>query len=459
MIRRVVALVLFVWILGSSPLWATDGNVIGLEAFLRIARQSDKAAAIVLHDKKQLAYLEDLMVSSSALLASIQNEYGFAFGEGDRSMSLRGGLEKSFEQTGTSLSGSYTKNKRENVEEEVIRLDLEQSLFKNAFGKQARHEKQVAEWKKEAVVLELVEAFEDYTEQAIGAYLDWQLGILKRVVVQRIYEDAKRLQVNIKRRFRQSVANRVDVDRIGLQVLVREDALAAAEVELVHAEEAVQAMASFDQTDSRKPETQIRFLDQRVVPKPEDPALLTNSRGLAALRLSEKIERAEADILDEELDPDLKFLAGFQYDDSRRYTTSTTRKEALVGFSLDWPFFNAQGRAKVQEAAFQAGAARLQKELFEQQLRADLISNAADIAQNRKRVTVGSEKVRLAKRVLKAETARYEQGRVDLETLISAQQSLAQTHLDELTSQTALAKSVVAWLRLVDQLIQREALF
>jgi len=427
-----------------------------IHEYLQLAQKNDVEIKKILHERSQITFLKSLSLPSSALVFALQNEYGFAIGDGVRTTVLKVGAEKPIQTTGTTLSASYGLNKQEDREEQETKIAIEQSLFKNALGKQNRRLDKKLTKENEVILLQTVEAYEDYIAAIISNFLDWQLTHLNRKVAESQLNESKTLQKYIEDRKRRNIAADVDVGKINLESMGYKEAILELEVALSSQIAAIGSTIGVSKFQNISPSDQLSWVQANMNFDKEKEESIKNGRMIRAYLLTEEAGQLEISISKEDLHPELNLIFGFSYDDSTRFNVTTDRKEIFVGFNLELPLFDTKTGAEIKKARYEKMSASLAKDLYKKNLISSLDSQISKIKKQQERVEISEKKWKLSEDVAKKERLRYNKGKIDLETLIAARQAVAKNHFTYLSNHVQLNKDLIEWLRLTDRLVVKD---
>lgn len=432
---------------------STSAREISLREFLQTAKKHDLEFDKVLIEKLPTEYSKDLQLPVSQYLIEVRNEYGLAQNL-PRTSTLGISAGKNFNSTGTDLVLAYENNAQVGRTEEVTTLTLEQSLYRNILGSRTRQLARSVEASNQSLKLVVTEAYEDRLAELSKQYLQWKEAYLKLVAARQLFADAKWIEKNAKARLSKSVALPIDLDRTMLQVLSREQSVLEQEAEFRGRSEAITKLAGIPEplVPAQGSDWDLATLDLSGAWE----SFQKSSRGLQALRLEEDAAAEQLEYQKEALSPDLKALLGYRVDTSVRFNTPVNRNEWIVGFNLEIPLGNSQTDAAVKQAVYELKKAVLEKRTFEQSMRIQISDNTERIERLVKRVDLSKRKWELSQRIARAEERRYNQGSVDLLTLITAENDLAENYANYLTTQTELDKQIVEYLRLVDLLVVKD---
>ena len=201
-------------------------EILTLERYLALIKTNDSEFQTLKLEEKKSNYFIDENLPTEAFLLSVQNENGFRFGLGNDSSKINKistTLSKEVLETGTILSATHTINDEPDRKENVTKFRLEQPLIKNFIGKKLRLQKSSLEKKQNVLELEAQERIEDYLRDKIKLYLDFVHTTYDLRLAKQLHNDAKKLHKFVLDKFNKNAANRTDLKRVSLQIILREE--------------------------------------------------------------------------------------------------------------------------------------------------------------------------------------------------------------------------------------------
>jgi outer membrane protein TolC len=433
-----------------------DENSLDLDSFIDLARKNDVRIEQILRDRTKTGFLKDVALPPNPLILSVQNQYGFGLkGDENTDLWVFSG-SKEFPETGTRIFANHEINEQEDRTENITSVGIEQSLFQNALGKQVRRQARSLDNENQAIYLQSVEAYEDYIAIIINEFLEWRLSYLNYLATKDLYDQANRFQILLQARQKRRVALKVDVDKVTLESLNYQEGLLTLETTLVDQRANIIKKAGIENRNSLNPANIPDLFTLEIDYEKQKQEALEKSRTKQALEQLKEAGRLEILVRREDLYPEINFVAGFNYDKSNRFGTSTDRQEVFLGFNFNWPFFDRQDRGQLRQAKFEHISAVLAEKEYLKNLQSALVSQAERIRVGRELLKVSQEKWKISERVVRAEKKRYENGRIDVELLILAHQDLAENYFTYLENQIRLNKEIIEWLRLTDRLVVKD---
>jgi len=384
---------------------ASEAKPLTLTEFLEAAKANDAEIQIILHKRTQTSFLAALQLPTPALVVHASNRYGFSLSSGKRTTFLNIGLSKLFPTTGTEVSVDFNYNDQVDRKEQVTTLSARQPLYRNQFGRQTKGLASKLDMEAAIIHLESVEALEDYVATIVFQYLDWQLAALNLRTARQQQADSVKLKETIEQRRARGVATGLDVDRVTLEALTRQQTVQERESTL--ADQAVAIGRVVGKTGNTgltpDPKPQSFELDTQGV---EISKVLASARTTRALRLSGEAGTLNILILREDLDPSLNFVAGLRDDRSTRFGTDVDQQEAFVGLELEWPLMDRQRKALLRQAIYERTTVTLALKQFQENLAASMRAQLSKLEKLEQQLQTSRLRQQTATRVVEVEILR-----------------------------------------------------
>ena len=426
-----------------------------LQDFLRNAAANDTRFEEILVDRLSLRYREDARLPARDLVFSVREELGVRLDPNGGDDDLSVSVSKLFPKAGTSVEASYDLNPvgASGRASSSAGLTLTQPIAENAFGKSTRLLSKLVGVEVEVARHQIVEAYEDYFAAITGFYLDWYQAYENLRIAESSYKENEKLLDNMRARRKARVADRIDVDKITLQVLAKKERLIqfqerhASRLNLVR--RALRERAPIDWVPVR-PEGAFAAPEDRAAAA---AAFRESGRTFRILRL---LERQSALTTARELDdllPSLELFAGVERTGFSRGIDRPREDRALGGFSLQFPLGNQVDRAEAETAKIAERKRALGTVNADWRLSADLDNLALFIGREKELLDVSTQKIGLARSVLDEETENYTFGKVSLNDYIESVNRLDSVRFEEIDRFVQWRRLNLEWRRLTDSLV------
>lgn len=422
--------------------------------FLELAKENDPNLSSIVADKKKTEYLTELGLPARSLLLQASRQYGISVLDNQTTESTTAQISRSFLTTGTTLSASYTKNDLADRTEEVQQFRLEQSLFKNLFGRYGRLQEAALKDEVKSLEMQIAETYEGYIRDLGELYLNYAQAWHNVELAKVILGETRNLLSNVEKMKSNSIASKTDLDRARLQVSLREEDLADQENQLALLQAQMEASTGI--------KAQIRpDLDtfKIMLPKVKESGIKVEELRTSQIAIyNEKNATKNLKLANDLSLPSLNLIAGYNIDQSSRFGTPVNREEQVLGLQLSAPFGDTQNNARQKEASLnklKSGIAkraqRIDSDRLFKSLKSSLMSAKRVMALNLK-------KVKFSERVYAGDLKRYQYGQLSLDRLIEAKNDFSLYRYQLFASAATYYKAALNWLSFTDSLVEENEL-
>lgn len=446
---------LLVVLLAAAPA-AAEGRPVGLESFLRRAAAADTEFQTILVERLALAYRENLRLPARDITLAVTEQLELDLdGGNDEGADTSVSLSKLFPLSGTEVDLDYDVNPSATTSRasSAFSAKVTQPVAKNAFGRSTRWLKSIVGLEVEVAEHQITEAYEDYFARLVGFYLDWWEAAENLKIARSSYESNKKLLDNMLARQRSKIALPIDVNKIKLQVMAREERLVRFEEEYKTATNLVESAMRWTDAGEPEPAEPAGFLRAAAEFAPALNAFLAGSRTMRVVRRLEEKAGLEASRAANDLLPSIDLFAGVERSGKGPGLDSPANK-ALGGVTLSWPLGHQTDRAERAIAEVAKSKAALEVENTRVRLRTALENLDLRLARERRLRDLAEDKTGVAAAVLKDETENYTIGKATLNEYITAVNSLDSQRFDRVAREVEWRKLNVEWLRLTDTLVR-----
>lgn len=427
---------------------------LSLQEFLSAADKHDAVIREVKVQTKRVPFVVDAGMPSQKTTIELESQYGFDQRGDDDTRRFGARLSKSFVLSGTDVQASYGISQQPDRRENVTEYRLQQSLYKNAFGKDARLHKQSLTLGQRAQLKSLEDAYEGRVAQLVVMYYGLKKAQFDAQIAMQALKKAKTLRQYVGEKHRQNIATATDVDKADLQVVLYEEDVIAKTRALEHA----QASAA---TASGVSKLHVQDVDSKKILNvlSNSPVFKLHDASLSPMRWKEIIDsRLEQSRLQLEINrgldaPDVKVFGGISNDKSERFSSKVEQSEVFVGMSLSIPLGDDSSRAiqRLEASRSLELDAELKRQLQVWKVKEKELRLAFE--QFAKAWELNQQKVRLSQSIIAAETKRYEIGKVELDRVIALRVDLLRYQFALRASEFEQSQAAVQWLAHTDQLL------
>jgi len=446
--------VLFCFSLSSN---ADDSEpLLTLKEFIQLATKNDTTFETILLDELPLQYRRAAFLPDKDWVLSVKQELHLYLDQdhskGDTSLSLN----KLFADSGTDLSVNYVKPASTDFNDNAsLQVLVSQPIAKNAFGRGYRLEDSIIGIENEIIRHQIVEAYEDYFSALTVAYYNWYAAFENLKVGKAALQSSQKLLDNIKERKRQKIALPIDVNKMKLSLVGKEE-------NLINLEEIYK-------TYSNVVFKAVRASDQQTY-VPSQPELMADdiqfdkayqeftreSRTYGMLNLLERQGTLEVKKAADDLLPSTNLLVGYELQGEEGGTRNTD-DSVFAGISLSFPIGRSVSKARHEITKIEYRKTVLSNQNKYEDLQTNLKNLFLQIQRERKLMEISKRKIELANAILKDETENYSFGKVSLNDYIDAVNTADENRFSYTAHQVQLNKFIVEWLRLTDKLVDEKA--
>lgn len=444
-------LILFTLLFNSSYSWAK--SKLSLSEFVQLSKAHDPQYKSIFADQDKVKFIIDNGMPTSEFLFSVSNEHGRNYFNDTSTSLLTTSLTKDILTTGTSLSLSHTKSVQPAQLSDATNFRLEQSLYNNIFGADSRLLKTSLEKETTVLELQIKENYENYLVTIISKYLDFQKAFLDYEFSEFNLKDAKKLNDIVKKKRRSNIATSTDLDKSELSVLLRHEELINKRKEFEILKEEIRNFIGEDNL-FEIPKIKSKNLTLVEANHFREIQDIKNLRANKIARLNEQISGFNQNIVSNENDIRVNFIAAYNKENSERFTSTVKKDEAVVGLKVEIPLGDDNAKAKAGISVVEAYKAKLTRNNIHAETIRNLKSLKAELEELKLKVSVNKRKVELTKRILKDEQGRYEYGKIELEKLLEVKNDYAAYSFQYQSDIVEHSKVYIKWLALNDQLIE-----
>lgn len=424
---------------------------LSLKEFIKLSIEKDEEFQSLEIDKEKAKYLVDQSLDSSALRIELGAERGYVDSGDSTNSSNTIGLSKNFASTGTSLTFSNTESVQPNIDSKQSEIKIEQSLWKNAFGKDRRLLERNLNSEAELLTQQTEEALEEYLRDCIVSFFEYQLSHSRYLLAKENFEDSKKLFIQVKQKFSKRIATKTDLEKSELEMLSTEQELLLRQQEWKALGVSLARIVGSNEFSLTKDQLEdiYKKLSQLQV-KEKSIELI---RDVLIARKRYELAKGEALYLQNQEKSELNLVLGSSKEKSVRYSSSVDQRENFVGLEYTLLLDNRQAKANATVAKMEESKQML-KERMDRKSTEDSIKELKLQLQYRARVKDLLEKKNLlARSVYQKEKQRYSYGKIDLDSLLERKKTYIASQKDYQENLLNYLGLSISWLELNDELI------
>ncbi|MFP4473445.1 MAG: TolC family protein [Candidatus Omnitrophota bacterium] len=432
-----------------------EKTVLSLDEFLRLAGENDTEFEQILIDALALQYQHALKLPAGDLVLSVKQQHEFFFDQDRDSPDTTVSLSKLFPYLGTTLTASYQAgaSMASAVTSSEANFSISQPIAQNAFGRSTRLLDKIVGLEVDVARHQIIEAYEDYLAVVLTAYYNWYEDYKNLKVGRSSYQTNLRLLDNIHERRKQKIALPIDVNKVKLQVMAKQEQLIELEDRYRNSLNIVKRIIRYEGDASLVPSEP----DVPVPPRGEFKELFRTfheeSRTFEVLRMLEKKSGLQVDRDADVLLPSIDLLIGYEID-GNKYGIENENNFFYAGVELEWPIGHQTERAQYEISRILERRTRLSTVNTYYRLYTQLRNLYLQIQREQRLIDIAQQRIELAQAVLDDEAENYSFGRVTLNDYIQAVNALDANRFNKIARESLYKKLVVEWQRLTDQLVQ-----
>ncbi|MFC1658299.1 TolC family protein [Candidatus Omnitrophota bacterium] len=454
---QIILLALIQLLPGSLLIGQEQENtrIITLDEFIRLACSKDTVFQEILIDELALKYRKALTLPAGDIVLSVESQYDLFFNPDEQDTENSVSLSKLFPYTGTDISAEYSSSVGSSTRtpSSEFTASVSQPIAENAFGRNTRLLDKITGIEIDVARHQIAEAYEDYLASLIQIYYDWYSAYENLKTGRSSYNENVKLLENIREREKNKVALPIDVNKINLQVIAKEENLISLEEKYIEYLNLVKQALRYEGAEDLLPQDSSLYASLVADFRKDYDKFRENSRTSLILKLLEEKSSVEVDKYADELLPSINLFAGYSLSGSG-HGIESKEKTVFAGLSLDWPFPGETERAGYETARIGFEKAKLSSDNIHIRLYTGLLNLNQQIEREKKLISLADEKISLAQSIVDEETKNYSLGRVTLNDLIDEINRLEDNKFSKISHQIQLKKLIIEWLRLTDTLIK-----
>jgi outer membrane protein TolC len=436
---------------------AEKETTLSLDEFIRQATRADTAFEEILLDELRLQYQRDLVLPPGNLVLSVKQSYAaFASGDG-RGPATRISLQRLFPSHGTELEIAYEASQALASDNRTgsFGIGVSQPIARNAFGRATGLLDKITGLEVEVAHFQIVEAYEDYLATVVDAYYRWYEAYENLAIGKSAYAENRKLLEDIRKRQTQQIALPVDVNKIRLQVLAKQEDLVGLREALASSLQVVETIIRHTGGAALRP-----VAPATPVPlgEPFESLLSTFQEQGRTFSILRKLEQRSSLSVDREADdllPSINLIAGYEVR-GRDYGLKDSDDRLFAGIELELSRPDAQQKAELEVARILARKAPLATKNTYYRLRQQLSGLYLEIQRESELARLAGERIALARQVVRDEAENYTYGKISLNDYIQAVNVVDVSRFSRIRHESLLRRGLLEWQRLTDTLVTRD---
>jgi len=437
---------------------SANAEPLSIKQFIEKAAAHDKQFEAILIDQMGLQYRRDQLLPDSDLVLDVKYQHNFYLDQDRNDPEASISLSKLFSNSGTELSLNYGKdssvfNTTENANLELL---VSQPIANNAFGKASQLQDKIIGVENDVIRYQVIEAYEDYLASLTTIYYNWYSAYQNLKLGKLSLQSNKKLMENILERQRQKIALPIDVNKMRLLLLAREENLISLQEDYDTYNNLIHRSSGQPSSSLYTPLEPENAMELSAL-KNDITALIEGSRSFKIFSMLEQQNTLELEKVADGLMPSTQLLFGYRID-GEDWDIGSNQDNLFAGISMSWPLGQTVNKASKQLAQIALRKTQASNESKISELHTRLKNIALQIHRQQKLVTISNQKIELSKAILKDEAENYSFGKVSLNDYITAVNRGDENQFSLTAHKVELSKLMIEWLRLTDQLVNESVL-
>jgi outer membrane protein TolC len=432
-----------------------DEKVLAFDDYLELAAGVDSEFEEILIDELTLKYQKALQLPSKDIVLSVKQQHEFFYSQDRNSPDTTVSLTKLFPYTGTEISLGYQTGASlasENLSSKAT-FSISQPIAKNAFGRATRLLDKIVGLEVDVARFQIVEAYEDYLALVITAYYNWFQDYQNLQIAKKSYQSNLQLLDDIYERKKEKIAKPIDVNKVKLQVMSKEERLIELEEQYENSLNIIKRIIRYEKNASLLPANPEALLNLTFDFEESFNHFHKKSRTFNILNKLEKTSNLEVARDADALLPSINLLIGYEVGGDK-YAFEDDDNYLYAGMQIDWPFGHQVEKAEYEISKILGRRTKLTTVNTYHRLYTQLKNLYLQLKREKKLIEITDERIKLAEVVLEAEAENYSFGQVSLNDYIQAVNALDTNRFNKVLHEVLYKKLLAEWLRLTDQLVQ-----
>ncbi len=440
---------------------AVKADTLSLDEFVEFACARDKVFEQILVEGLKLKYKKKLELPADDIVTNFKSEYVAFIKHEDKGFPVyEMSLSKLFPTTGTEVEVGYNSTIKDtiigNVDAELYAI-ISQPVARNAFGRATRLLDKIVGLEIDIAKYQIAEAYEQYLSSIIQIYYDWYESYENLKTAEHSYEENLKLLGNVERREKNNIALPVDVNKIKLQVLLKEETLVALKSTFDQYTNLLKKSIGYDVEEGLEPYSTDQYDDVSIDFEKDYERFREYGRTSMILDMLEEKSDIEVDKDADDLLPSVDLFTEYSIKSGDRELVKDDKK-IMVGLSLEYPF-----PGQVEHAEYDTSKVEYERRVLEKvnthiRIYTQLKNIYREIERTRELIAIAEKKVQTAQSIVDDDTINYSYGKVIINNLIDEVNQLDFNRFNKIQYSIKLKKLLIDWLTLTDELVRKKDL-
>jgi hypothetical protein len=464
MVLKIQAVILLAAFLLGHPGFARaaeEADTLSLDEFVQLACSRDKVFEQILIDNLKLNYKKKLELPADDIVMSAKSEYVAFIKHSEKGYPVYDvSLGKLFPYTGTEIEAGYNSAMKDTVIGDIdaeFYATVSQPVARNAFGRATRLLDKIVGMEIEIARYQIVEAYEQYLSSVIRIYYDWYEAYENVKTAENSYSENLKLLRNVEEREKNNIALPVDVNKVKLQVLLKEETLISLRRQFEQYTNLLKKSIGYGDRKALIPYSEDQYDNVAIDFDKDYDVFRKEGRTSIILDMLEKRSRLDVDKDADDLLPSVDLFAEYAIKaDDRRLDKDD--KRVMVGLSMEYPFPGQVERAEYETSKVERKKRELERVNTHIRIYTELRNIFEEIKTTRELIKIAEKKIEVAQSIVDDDTINYSYGKVILNNFIDEVNQLDLNKFSKIQQSIKLKKLIIDWLTLTDRLVRKKDL-
>ncbi|MFC1643843.1 TolC family protein [Candidatus Omnitrophota bacterium] len=464
MTKKVLTIIFLSILVSVIPIFAQEAEeveTLSLDEFIELACARDRVFEQILIENLKLNYKKKLELPADDIVASAKSEYvAFIKHNGKGYPVYDISLSKLFPFTGTELAAGYNSAMKDTIIGDIdaeFYTRVSQPVARNAFGRATRLLDKIVGMEIDIAKYQIIEAYEHYLSSIVHIYYNWYEAYENVNTAENSYNENMKLLENVEEREKSNIALPVDVNKVRLQVLLKEETLISVRRQFDEYTNLLKKSIGYDVEEDLLPYPTDQYDDVSIDFEKDYEKFREESRTSMILDMLEEKSDLEIDKDADDLLPSIELFAEYAIKADDRQLGKDD-KRVMAGVSLEYPFPGQVEHAEFETAKVEYERSVLEKVNTHIRIYTELKNIYEEIEETRELIKISEEKVKVAQSIVDDDTINYSYGKVILNNFIDEVNQLDFNRFSSIQYNIRLKKLIIDWLTLTDQLVRKKDL-
>ncbi|MBU1083512.1 MAG: TolC family protein, partial [Candidatus Omnitrophica bacterium] len=367
---------------------------------------------------------------------------------------------KLFPYTGTEIEAGYSSTLSAGALDTVdaeFYASVSQPIARDAFGRATRLLDKIVGMEIDIAGYQIVEAYETYLSSIILIYYDWYEAYENVKTAENSYNESVKLLKNVEDREKSNIALPVDVNKVKLQTLRKEETLIELRNLYKQYTNLLKRSIGYDTERDLLPSPTDQYDNVNIDFEKDYKKFKEESRTSRTLDMLEEKGAFQVRKDADDLLPSIDLFAEYSIDASDRKLNNDDKK-VMAGVTLEYPF-----PGQVEHAEYETSKIELKKRALDKvnthiSLYTELRNIYQEIENTRELIRIAEEKITVSQSIVNDDTVNYSYGKVILNNFIDEVNQLDLNRFSKIQYSIKLKRLIIDWLTLTDQLVRKKDL-